>query len=522
MTTNGMRILLAGLLGWNGLSGFEGVGPVAGERYRDSVELTERWFTAPEVTFAVPGAEAGRWTTVEEAYARLEELAAEGARLTVREVGESLLGVPIKALFHEGGRADAATVLLQARVHGNEPATTEGLLEIAWQLAEGELRDLELNVILVPVLNPEGAREMERRTGTDIDPNRDYVLQQSAAVRTVYRLLRDYDPEVVVDLHEHSRYPWPYDLMTIGPNNPNIPEALRAFTDEVVIGGMREAFLEAGLRLGPYRILDFPEEGVRVRESATTFVSEKNAIALGGRINLLTEGRGVGLGNQHYHRRTLSQYTAMRSLLETVAKHEAEVREVVAGARAAIAEGMEEWILRVEPVKKKAQHDLLSAETQDVETVSTTYWDRTGGTVAAKLAVPEAYVIDASEAALMDRLLRFGLEAERVSEATEMTVDILTVEHFNAGRGQLYGGRMKRADGTLERLPVRRNHDITVRTRGERREIPAGSWIIRTAQPKALYLIALEPESYSGFAASSYWGETLPEGFEFPVYRLRR
>jgi hypothetical protein len=36
-----------------------------------------------------------------------------------------------------------------------------------------------------------------------------------------------------------------------------------------------------------------------------------------------------------------------------------------------------------------------------------------------------------------------------------------------------------------------------------------------------LYLITLEPAAYSSFAALSFWGESLPEGFEFPVYRLR-
>ena len=503
-------------------TGFTPPGPeVEDGHYRDPAELAARWFPEPVVELHTPGSGEERWSTVEEAYAFLEGLAAKGPRLSVREVGESLLGIPIKALFHEAEREEALTVLVQARVHGNEPASTEGALELAYQLVHGDLAGLDINLIIVPVLNPEGARTMQRRSGTDIDPNRDYVLQNSACIRAVYRLMRETDPEVVLDMHEHRSYAWPYDLMTIGPNNPNIPREVRDFTAEAMIGGMYGAFAEAGLRLGPYRLLDFPEEGIRVRESATTFVSEKNALAMAGRVSLLTEGRGIGLGTQHFRRRTLAQYTAARAVVETAARREAEIRRLVAESRAAIAEDTAEWILRVEPVAVAGTHELLNRETLAADPVETTYWDRSGGQVVKALEVPQAYVIPAAERALADRLQRFGLVMEPVCEPVSMSVEAMIVEAFEQGTDLLYGGQMPRPDGALVRPAVRRNHDIEIRAEAVTRAFPAGSWIVRTNQPNALYLITLEPEAYSSFAALSFWGETLPEGFEFPVYRLR-
>lgn len=490
--------------------------------YRDSEVMRQRWFPKPEVRLHTPGAKEARWATVEEAYAFIDELAAGRENLEVRTIGESLLGVPIKALFHKTGDAEALTVLVQARAHGNEPASTEGALELAKSLADGDLQDLPVNVIVIPVLNPEGARKMERRTGTDIDPNRDYVLQNSACIRAVYGLMQAFDPEVVLDIHEHRALAWPFDLMVIEANNPNIPLALREFTAEKLIGAMEDALEAADLRIGPYRLLDIREEGIRVRESATTFVSEKNGLAMGGRISLLTEGRGIGLGTQHFHRRTMAQYLSSRAVVETAARYRDEIKDLVQESRRQIAEETETWVLRVDPVELPQEHAFLDTATNDLKMLPTTYWERTRGKVTAKVQRPEAYVIGPDQLALVDRLKRFGLRMERLARDTEMEVEIMEVEAFESGTTSLYGGRLERPeDGALVRPAVRRNHEISLRTKVETRKLPAGSWVIPTDQALSLYLITLEPTALSSFAALSFWGSDLPVGFEFPVYRLR-
>lgn len=501
--------------------GYRAPGPeVEGGSYRDPDELTQRLFPDPGVVLHTPGAAEGRWSTVAEVYAVLEELALQRDGVSVREVGESLLGSPIKALFYEVADPDALTVLIQARVHGNEPASTEGALELAIRLVRGELGEPGINVIILPVLNPEGAQRMSRRSATDIDPNRDYILHNSGSIRAVYRLMRDHDPELVVDMHEHRAYAWSYDLMAIGPNNPNIPWPIRDFTATEVMGAIREAFQAAGLRMGPYQLLEFADDGIQVRESATTFVSEKNALGLAGRVSVLTEGRGIGLGNQHFERRTLANYVAVRAVLETASRRQAEIRELVAAARKAIAGDTKEWVLRVDPVKLPSSHTLINAETNELEPVPTTYWERSNGTTAALLAVPQAYLIPAGEHALIERLRRFGLELTAVREPVTMTVETMTVAAFEQGSGILYGGELEREDGAFERLPVLRNHQIRIQTGRAARAIPAGSQIVRTDQPNALYLLTLEPGVLSGYAALSHWGAELPVGFELPVYRL--
>jgi hypothetical protein len=162
----------------------------------------------------------------------------------------------------------------------------------------------------------------------------------------------------------------------------------------------------------------------------------------------------------------------------------------------------------------------VDARTLEAQLVATTYWERSNGTVAATMKAPAGYLIRAGQAALMDRLHRVGLEGILVTETREFEVETLTVEHFEPGNGILYGGELKRADGAVVRPAVLSNHAIAIRTRHEPREFPSGSWIIPVNQANALHLIALEPAALSGFAATGHWGDELPAGFEFPVYRL--
>jgi hypothetical protein len=500
---------------------------------QDPAPLAEKWFPKPDFPLLNPSAERGEWSTVETVYAQMGELAERSERLERRQVGTSVLGTPIHALFYTSGRAGAITVQIQARVHGDEPASTEGAMELAHRLAHGELGEVPVNLIIVPILNPEGAREMKRRTGTDIDPNRDYVLHHSEAVRLIYRLMEAFDPAVVLDMHEFT--PWGRlgdpdeseaytvgsDLLSIGSNHENLPKPLRAFTEEVFVGGIGRSIASAGLRFGHYELLDLHEGALRVRESAQTFVSAKNALALAGRISVLTEGRGIGLGPQHFHRRTLAQYLSARAVVDAAIAHEAAIKALLRTTRAEIAAGMPQWVLATEPLKRPSSYDLISVGTNEMETVPGIFWDRSGGQPTAVLDVPEAYFIPAGEEALLGHLRRFGVALTPVSPATTLKVEVLTVAAFAPSETVLYGGALRMPDGSLLREAVRRNHRVEITTREEARHFAAGGYLATTRQANALYLLTLEPESPSGFASLSHWGDALPVGFEFPLYRVR-
>lgn len=497
--------------------------PQADEKgeFRDSHAVTEKWFADPGTRFPTPGSPEGRWSTVDEAHHFILTLAGESERLSLHQVGESLLGIPIWALIHEPEDPNAMTVHIQARVHGNEPASTEGALALAWDLAKGDLRDVPVRVVLIPVLNPEGARRGERRTQTDIDPNRDYVHQNSGSVRAVFRLVDKYDPVVVVDMHEHRAWAWPTDMMAIGPNQPNLPAFFNEFVHENYIEHLKVQFEEKDLRFAPYRLIQLESEELRIRESATTFVSEKNAVALGGRVSILTEGRGIGLGDQHFHRRTWAQYLVARTILLRTLEIADELKTVVRATRESIRAAEDPWILRSEPKEIPHRVELFDLRTDSLADLDATFVDRTNGTPTATADRPRAYMVHASQQSLLDRLRRIGLEMERLEESTTQPVEVTRITSFEAGKATLYGGVLTRGDGAWIRPPLARNHDIQIERFIEERSFPPGSVRIPVNQSLGLYLLKLEPEAFSSYAALGFWGDSLEPGFEFPVFRLK-
>ena len=69
-------------------------------------------------------------------------------------------------------------MLLIGQQHGDEPAGSEALLVIAQELAQGLLEPLldQINVVIVPRANPDGAATGTRSTANGVDMNRDHLL----------------------------------------------------------------------------------------------------------------------------------------------------------------------------------------------------------------------------------------------------------------------------------------------------------------------------------------------------------
>ena len=105
------------------------------------------------------------------------------------------------------------TFWLQARIHGNELHSTESVLQILDHLASGDpqarlIRE-QLTVVVIPMYNPDGSEANIRQSTTPnrIDLNRDwenFAQQESVAF---WRLWRDLQPELALDLHHMSEAP---------------------------------------------------------------------------------------------------------------------------------------------------------------------------------------------------------------------------------------------------------------------------------------------------------------------------
>jgi hypothetical protein len=163
------------------------------------------WQAWPERRFVATPAPCLRHAELAE---RLRELAArQPGGLALESVGRSVEGreIPLVTL----GRGPRR-VLLWSQMHGDEPSATPALVDLASTLLtvdapEHRLILERLTLLVVPMLNPDGAERYERRNSQAIDVNRDALGLATPEGRLLKSLRDRFQPELGFNLHDQNR-----------------------------------------------------------------------------------------------------------------------------------------------------------------------------------------------------------------------------------------------------------------------------------------------------------------------------
>ncbi len=129
----------------------------------------------------------------------------ESVRVT--ELGRSLHGREIRAVTFGTG---PTRVLLWSQMHGDESTATMSLVDIVHFFAEGEgnpLRALiqeRLSVIMIPMLNPDGAERFQRRNAVGVDVNRDARRLATPEARILKAVRDSLAPAFGFNLHDQG------------------------------------------------------------------------------------------------------------------------------------------------------------------------------------------------------------------------------------------------------------------------------------------------------------------------------
>lgn len=475
----------------------------------DPPALAEALFPPVKGALNTPGAPGKTFTEYGDMKAWLDGYAGEPG-LTVVSLGKSQNNRDIWAVRLTGGEPKLRMMVF-ARVHGNEPASSEATLQFIHELTRGSLKNerRQAEFLIIPVSNPDGSVDMKRLTASGIDINRDYTTTHQVETRILSKEFREFDPHLLVDMHEYTVWgrlgdrSSPYDLLVAAPNEPNIPGALVEHAD-MYFAEVVKALADKGMRGGLYELLSLDKKTgtLKVSESATTFVSAKNFLGMPGRVSFIFEVRGIGLGNQHYERRTLAGVTALTAVLRTGIANADQTLTVLDRTRKEILAATR-WELARTSVTRERTYPLADAQSNTIKDVPAIFTDRTGGTSGATVAVPAAYIIPAGRKDLIEPLERMGVTWDTLKADAELEVEVQTIDSVEPD-GNLYKGYPKQK--------------VTTSVKKDRRAFKKGDYVISTAQRNRLYLQVLEAASPSGFATLRVLGEQ--PGAEVPVYRV--
>ncbi len=314
-------------------------------------------FAPPALVYRTPGLapDRNRFTTDGELHSALLQLEREGGdtltgRATVRLLiaGNSQRGVPIEALLLANARdvgpqalrdGDRPTVLFIAGQHGDEPAGTEAMLVLARELAEGPLQPLlrQINVLIVPRANPDGAMRGQRGTVNGIDLNRDHLLLRTPEARALARLILDFRPMVVVDSHEfpavgqwQSRFGVVRrsDVLLQYAMTPNMAEFVSRASEEWFREPLLKSLAAARLNVDWYHRMTRDSSGTVVAMGSLRPDNSRNVNGLRHAVSMLIETRGSDLGRRDLQRRVHGQMVAATSILQSAALRAADLRKL--------------------------------------------------------------------------------------------------------------------------------------------------------------------------------------------------
>lgn len=129
--------------------------------------------------------------------------------IDVAAIGRSVKGKQIPVVILRDPTVeplDMRRIMILCRQHGNEPAGTIAALRLIRDVAERQPAALaqlrKLCLLIVPMVNPDGADADLRHNANDADLNRDWIYRSQPETQAVEYLYTLWKPQVVLDLHE--------------------------------------------------------------------------------------------------------------------------------------------------------------------------------------------------------------------------------------------------------------------------------------------------------------------------------
>jgi hypothetical protein len=442
---------------------------------------------------------------------------AEGREMPLVVASDPLVSGPVEAR-----QRGLPVVYVQANIHAGEVEGKEAALILLGRLV----------LLVAPIYNADGNEKFGparvnrseqdgpalvgvRANGQGLDLNRDAIKAESPEMRGVLeRVYALWEPDVMLDLHTTNGTRHGYELTYSPPLNPNTAPEVYLYARDRLLPEIRKR-MQARYALP---LFDYGNAETRDGKVAWYSVAPDgryctNYVGLRNRVGILSEATSY----IPFRDRVTVTDRFVSLLLDEVA---AKARETVARSRDADArvaswganpKAAPELGVRFEFARRGEEDVLLekkpatppdpTSRPKEIERVRLPVYDRFRATRTARL--PAAYLLPATETRAVALLLRHGVSVERLREAVTLPVERFVLGTVARDDRPFQGHRLIRLEGTF---------------RPGTETAPAGSYVIRTAQPLAVLAFhLLEPEGTDGAHAWGFFGESFAAGQTHPT-----
>jgi len=397
-------------------------------------KITEKWFPDPNIEINTPAFQKkSGFTNHREMMAFLEVLRQQHPQeITIEWIGESQKGKSIPLVRIKTSNKTKLKAWLQGGLHGDEPASTEGILYLMSQLFNSENKNLldHFEWAIVPMANIDGYEKHDRYAANGLDLNRDQtklMIQESISLK---KALCQFEPDLALDFHEFRPYRKDflemgtgglgvaYDIMILNSSNLNVPQNQREITQNYFVNPLMQQLSSIGYRAHDYFTTDTHLDFLYLSQGSSNARSSATSFALTGAISTLFEIRGVGLGRTSFKRRTYSTFLCAKSYLESAVIHSDEILE-------ALNNPSDNNKVVISTRNNQTDQEVLMIDLfkKDTTSIVVPTKDAKNLVAAKQRKIPQYYLVHPSAKAIIERLSWFQLSHDTLASSQTLTVE---------------------------------------------------------------------------------------------------
>jgi hypothetical protein len=370
-----------------------------------------------------------------------------------------------------------------------------------------------------------------RENGQGLDLNRDYIKAEAPETVALLRLFNRWDPHLTVDLHTTDGSYHGYHLTYSIPLNPNTDPNLAAYHRQKMMPALAEAMLSKhkfrtyyyGNFSGPAPRLGEPDKRSWQAFSPAPRVGT-NYVGMRNRMAILSEAYSY----LDFHGRVDATEAFVEEIFQYSAGHAQEIRDLCSRADAdairrgldgtplqfgmdsdfkALPDPVEILVGKVTPLKNPRSGQQMTAMVADQFT-PVKMLDFGMFAPRRSVSTPRAYLF-ADEPGLrpiVEKLQTHGITVEQLTAPFKTETQTFVTQTVDRASRPFQGHREVKLAGS---------------NKVESIEFPAGTFLVRTAQPLGLLACCLlEPESDDGLVAWNFLDKYLEASKPCPVLKV--
>jgi len=427
-------------------------------------------------------------------------------------------------------------VYIQANIHAGEVEGKEAAQALVRDVATGKHAQwLESMVLLIaPIYNADGNERVSltnrgpqngpiggmgtRANAQGLNINRDNIKLDTPEARSMVKLLNDYDPHIMLDLHTTDGSRHAYHLTWEIPNNPAVDPSITAMAVDEWLPAVTEAIRKKdGWALHSYGDVEgqAPDRVWATVEDLPRYTH--NYWGMRNRFGILSETYSYLTFQERIA--TVSRF--LEEILAFSHANAGRLRKITeeADGRSIIGHRL---ALRSRVKRSDTKAEILMGETTDeINPYSgermlrrldvrkpEQMWLETSFELAESERVPSSYYVPATLTSAIERLQAHGIRLERLEQTST-----LSLEEFRIATSQV----------TSQLVERHQERTVTGQYETVERTLPAGMYYrIPLNQPLArLAFYLLEPRSNDGLVTWNFLDDAMKSSNVYPIMRTR-